>query len=230
MPYPEAVTLVAPVRFVPVSVTGTVVPLTPVLGVIDVRVGAGAETTVNVTVLLAPPGVVMETVRAESVAVAETANVAVTLVGPTTVKPLTVTPVPETVIAVAPVRFVPVRVIGTVAPCAPEVGAIEVSVGAPGEVTVNVTVLLGPPGVVMVTVRAETVAVPAIVKVAVAVVALTTVRPLTVTPVPETATAVAPVRFVPVSVTGTLVPRTPEIGEIELSVGAGTLAVTLPAT
>src|SRR5207237_2500069 len=103
----------------------------------------------------------------------------------------------------------------------------EVKVNVPcAAVTVNVTVLLVPPGVVTETVLAERVAAAAIVKVAVTVVALD-VMPLTVTPVPDTLTAVAPVRFVPVSVTGTEVPRAPVVGTIAVSVGAG---VIVPAT
>lgn len=88
--------------------------------------------------------------------------------------------------------------------------------------TVNVTVLLVPPGVVTVTVLAEMVAVAEIVKFAVTVVELTTVMLLTEMPVPDTFTADVPARFVPVKVTGTTVPRWPLLGEIEVSVGAGT--------
>ena len=51
--------------------------------------------------------------------------------------------------------------------------------------------------------------------------------PLTVTPAPDTFTAVVPVRLVPVIVTGTLVPRRPEVGEIEASVGPCTVNVTV---
>jgi len=96
----------------------------------------------------------------------------------------------------------------------------EVKARVPDAVTVKVTVLLVPPGVVTLTVLAEMVAVPEIVKFAVTVVELTTVKPLTVMPVPDTLIAVAPVRLVPVRVTGTTVSRTPEVGEIEVNVGA----------
>jgi len=58
----------------------------------------------------------------------------------------------------------------------------------------------------MVTVRALSAAPAVIAKVAVAVVSFTTVIPLAVTPLPETVTAVALVRPVPVRVTGTLAP------------------------
>jgi hypothetical protein len=56
---PPAVTEVAPFRPVPVIVTGTDVPLFPLLGVIDATVGPN---TVNVAVLLVPPGPWTETV------------------------------------------------------------------------------------------------------------------------------------------------------------------------
>src|SRR6266481_9755026 len=110
-------------------------------------------------------------------------------------------------------------------PSVPLVAAVKVNVPC-GAVTVNVTVLLVPPGVVTLTVLAPSAAVAVMVKVAVTVVALD-VMPLTVTPAPDTLTAVAPVRFVPVSVTGTEVPRAPVVGAIAVSVGAG---VIVPAT
>jgi len=87
-------------------------------------------------------------------------------------------------------------------------------------------------GVVTLTVLALSVALPVIVNVAVTVV-LVAVIPLTVTPVPDTFTAVAPVRLVPVSVTGTAVPRAPEVGAINVSVGTATAAAwnsTAPAS
>jgi hypothetical protein len=123
------------------------------------------------------------------------------------------------------VKFVPVRVTRMLAlPRTPVLGAIEVSVGAGGAITVNVTALLVPPDVVTVTFLAVSAAVLAIVKVAVTVVGFTTVRLLTVTPLPDTFTADAPVRLVPVKVTpATVVPRTPVVGAIEVSVGAGTV-------
>src|SRR5436853_1239498 len=104
----------------------------------------------------------------------------------------------------------------------PKVAEVKLTVPWP---TVNVTVLLVPPGVVTLTVLAERVAVAVIVKVVVTVVEVTVKAP-TVTPVPETFTDVAPVRFVPVRVTGTAVPRAPDAGAIEVSVGA---AVVVPA-
>lgn len=102
-----------------------------------------------------------------------------------------------------------------VVPCAPEVGLIDVSVGP---VTANDTVFELPMGVVTLTVRDETEAFDATVKVAVTLVLLVAVTLLTVTPLPETTTAVAPDRFVPVSVTAKLVPRSPEVGLMDVSV------------
>lgn len=82
--------------------------------------------------------------------------------------------------------------------------------------------LLVPPGVVTVTFLAVIAALTEIVKVAVTVVSSTTARLLTVTPDPDTTTLVpVPVKFVPVSVTGTAVPRKPELGAAEISVGKG---------
>jgi hypothetical protein len=65
---------------------------------------------------------------------------------------------------------------------------------------VNVTVLLGPPGVVTLTVWAPSVAVDVIVQFAVTVVAIGVPVIAQVTPLADTVTAVAPVRLVPVRV------------------------------
>jgi hypothetical protein len=225
-PVPDTVIVVAPVKPLPESMTGTLVPLTPVAGAIDASVGAAGLTTVNVSVLLVPPGVVTLTVLALAVAVAEIANVAVTVVLLTTVRPLYVTPAPDTVIVVAPVRSVPVSVTGTLVPLVPELGAIANRVGPN---TVNISVLLVPPGVVTLTVLALAVAVAEIVNVVVTVVELTTVTVPTVTPGPDTATVVpiAP-KFVPVKVTGTAVPCWPLLGATEVSVGpAGLTTVSV---
>src|SRR5882762_2280366 len=201
------------------------VPSVPLVAEVKLSV-PDPVTTVNVTLLLVPPGVVTLTVWAPSVAAPEIVKFALIVVAFTTVRPLTVTPVAETYTAVAPVRLVPVRVNGsTKVPRAPDAGEIEVRVGVGvGAVTVNVTLLLVPPGVVTLTVLAPSAAVDAIVKVAVTEVPLTTTMLLTVTNVPDTVTAVVPVRFVPVRVTGTAVPWTPEAGAIEVSAGAGAAA------
>jgi hypothetical protein len=130
-----------------------------------------------------------------------------------------VLPVPDTVTAVAPSRFVPASVSTIPVPAGAGLGATEVRVGPS---TVNVCALVVPPGVLTVTFLAVIAAVAVIVKVAVIVVALTTASPLTVTPVPDTATVVpVAVKFVPVSFTGTTVPRTPVFGETDVSVGTG---------
>jgi hypothetical protein len=67
-------TAVAPVRPVPVMVTGTVVPRNPVVGIIDVSEGG---TTVNVSALLGPPNVVTIILLAPSPVAAVVAKVAV---------------------------------------------------------------------------------------------------------------------------------------------------------
>src|SRR6267143_334025 len=106
-------------------------------------------------------------------------------------------------------------------PSVPLVAEVKLSVPDPAT-TVNVTVLLVPPGVVTLTVLGPSAAVAPIAKFALTTVGFTTVTPLAVTPVPDTVTAVAPVRFVPVSITGrTKVPRAPNAGDIEVRVGVG---------
>ena len=187
----------------------------------------------NGNVLVVPIGVLTPMFLIPVVAVLDTFRVTVIVVEFTTVKvpAAAVTPPLSPVSPVAPVKFAPVIVTGTarvpVAGCVAEFGLIEVMV-APS--TVNGTVLLVPPAVVMLTVLAVSAAVAEMVKFAVAVVGLSTVRPLTVTPPPLTVTALAPVRFVPVKVTGTTVPRTPVGGAIEVNVGgAGMTTVKVTA-
>lgn len=216
---PLMVTAVAPLRLVPVRVTGTVDPRAPDVGLIDVSVGTDAAVTVNCTVLVVPAGVVTLTVLPVRAAVPEIVNVAVTVLSFTTVRALTVMPPPDTLTAVAPVNPVPLRVTGTLVSRWPDVGVIEASVGPS---TVNVTLPVVPPPVVMVTFLTVSAAVFEMVKVAVTEVALTTVRLLTVTPVPETLIVCVPDRFVPVRVTLTAVPRRPDVGAIDVRVGGAT--------
>ena len=115
-------------------------------------------------------------------------------------------------------KFVPVKVTGTLLPTTPLDGLTEVSVG-PAALTVKVAAPLVPPLVVTVTLAAPSVAFPAMAKVAVICVALTTVTPLTVTPGLLTATVAPAMKFVPVKVTGTLLPTTPLDGLTEVNVG-----------
>ena len=118
-------------KLVPTRVTEKApTPFVPLLGVMEVSVGAGGNTTENETVLVVPPGVVTLMVLAPIAARAEIVKFAVTEVPLTTLMPVTVMPVPPaTLMAEAPVRLVPVKVTATVAPRMPEVGEIEVRVG-----------------------------------------------------------------------------------------------------
>lgn len=229
MPAPETATVLPVVKLVPASVTGTVVPRcanVEAAGVTEVNVAAGGLTTVKapVRVLVAPIGVVTLTFLAVSAAPAVIAQLALMVVA-VDVIPVHVTPAPDIVTADAPVRLVPISVTGTVVPRAPEVGAIEVSVG-PCTVNAPVKVLVPPFGVVAATFLAESVAVAVMTQFALMVVALVPVT-VQVTPVPDMVTAVAPCRSVPVSVTGTVVPRTPVVGLIEASVGPVTVNGTV---
>ena len=111
---PPTLMPVAALRFVPVSVTGTDDPRTPLLGLICVSTGA---TTVKVTGLLVPPEVVTVTFLAVRAAPPAIVNVAVTVVSLTTAMLLTEMPADGvTVTAVVPVKAVPVRVTGTTLP------------------------------------------------------------------------------------------------------------------
>ena len=138
--------------------------------------------------------------------------------------PVQFTPFPDMVIAVAPLRSLPATLTGTVVLCVPVEGVIEVIV-AP--CTVNVGAPLAgvvPPGVVTLTFLDVSPAVVVIAQLAFTVVEVD-VRPEQVTPAPETVTAVAPDRLVPVRVIATVVPRTPEVGEIDANVGTGELTL-----
>src|ERR1700710_457404 len=94
-PAPTSLTCDAEVKFVPVSVTLTDVPLAPLEGVPEESVGRVLATvTVNVVELLVPPAVVTETLEAPSVAPAAIVSVAVALVPLTTDTFDTVIPLP----------------------------------------------------------------------------------------------------------------------------------------
>jgi hypothetical protein len=95
--------------------------------------------------------------------------------------------------------------------------------------TLNATVLLVPPGLmVTVTVLAPSAAPTVIAQFALTVVAVELPVMLQVTPAPDTVTAVAPVKPVPDRVTGTAVPRAPEVGAIEVRAGPSNVKVTPP--
>ena len=152
----------------------------------------------NETVLLVPPGAVTLTFLGVVSAPAVIAKDAVTVVSFTTVRPLAVTPVPDTLIAVVPVRPLPVRVIGTLVPCSPNPGAIELNTGPS---TVKVWVVLVPPDVVTLTFLTLIVAAAVIVKLAVIVKEFTTVMGPTRTSFPDTSTFSTAVKLEPVSFT-----------------------------
>ena len=214
---------VAPVRFVPLKVTGTVAPRAPEVGATELSVGAGGL-TVKVTALLVPPAAVTVMLRAPVAALASITRVAVICVAVATGVPLRVRP--DGRFRVEPVRFAPVKITGTVAPWTPDVGAMEASVGV-GGLTVKATALLVPPGVVTVMLWAPVAALAPITREAVICVAVATGVPLTV--MPDGRFRLAPVRFVPVRVTGSVAPWTPEVGAMEVSVGAAGLTVNVTA-
>lgn len=97
-------------KFVPVSVTLTDVPLVPLEGLTDVSVGRVlAKFTVKTAVLLVPPVVVNERLRAPGAALAAIVNVAVALVLLTTDTFDTVRPLPPLTVSGA-TKPLPVRV------------------------------------------------------------------------------------------------------------------------
>jgi len=179
----------------------TLVPTGPLVGEKPVIVGGLAVTVKALLLVAVPPGVV--TLRGPEVAVLGT--VTVIEVAEVTAK-VAATPLKAT--AVAPVKLVPVRV--TLVPTGPLVGAKLVMVGGLA-VTVNALLPVAvPPGVV--TLRSPVVA-------PVGTVAAIDVAEVTakVVPTPLKATAVAPVKLVPVIVT--LVPTGPLVGAKLVTVG-----------
>ena len=121
---PPTFTLVAPVRLVPVIVIHVPPIVEPLVGVTDVRVGAGT-TYVNAFVNVAVPlGAVTATLFAPAVPAGVTA---VMLVAETTWTLVAATP--PTFTLVAPVRFVPVIVIAVPPRVEPLVGVTAVIVG-----------------------------------------------------------------------------------------------------
>src|SRR5579863_1296776 len=193
----------------------------------EASVGAGGLTMLNAPFSVAlPAGLFTVTLRPPPPrpAVGATVKVAVMVVSFTTVKLLTVTPLPLTAALVAPVKPIPVMVTATLVPRAPEVGLMAVTAGP----TLKLTVLLVPFGEVTLTVRVVVLAVAGMAQFAVTVVpsavdvTLEQVMTLPV-PVPDMLTDVAPARPLPLSVTGTVVPRLPEVGLIDVRVGPATV-------
>src|ERR1035438_3997030 len=111
----------------------------------ELRVG-GPELTVNDTGPLLPSVVMTLTVVSPGAALAPMAKVALICVVFTTVTPLTVTPPLATMMVAPGMKLVPDKVTGTVAPCAPFDGLMELMVGTAG-ITVKDTGTLVPPEV-----------------------------------------------------------------------------------
>jgi hypothetical protein len=193
-------TAVAPVKAVPVKVT--VVIAAPLVGVKLVMVGAA--TTVKLVELVAVPPGVVTLIFPVVVPVGTVVAIDVAVTVPR------VAAVPLNFTLVAPERFVPVMVTGV--PTPPLVGVKLVIVGAATTVKLDELVTV-PPGVVTLIFPVEA---PVGTVVAIEV-AVTVPR---VAAVPLNFTLVAPVRFVPVMVTG--VPTPPLVGLELVIVGAAT--------
>src|SRR5579864_9029616 len=93
------------------------------------RAGAGGL-IVNVTALLTPPAVVTVILCGPAAKFAGITRCAVIWFALTTGAAVVLIPAGR--FSVAPARFVPVRVTGTLAPCTPDGGLIEVSDGGGG--------------------------------------------------------------------------------------------------
>jgi hypothetical protein len=146
---------------------------------------------------------------------------AVICVALTMLTSLTAIPPPLIATVVPLTKPLPVSVMVTAAPATALLGLRAVRDGAPA-VTVKVSALVVPAGVVIVSVRLPSGASAAIAAVAVAVVLFTTVTLLTAMPLPLRVTVGgAPVleKFVPDTVRGSVVPAVPEDGVTADSAG-----------
>ena len=213
---PPTVTLVAPVKLVPVIVIAVPPAVEPDVGETEEIVG-GAK-YVNAFVAVAVPlGVVTATFFAPAVPAGVTA---VTLVDETTTTLVAATP--PTVTLVAPVKLVPVIVIAVPPAVEPVAGETEEIVG--GATNVNASAALAAPyGVVTATLTAP--------RVPAGVTAVTLVDETTTTLVaatPPTVTLVAPVKLAPVIVIAVPPAVEPVAGETEEMAGSGVLATRKP--
>ena len=163
-------------------------------------------------------GFVTVTVREPVAAPTSIVTFALSSVALTKVVELTVTPAPKD--AVAPVsKLVPLTATFSVPPWSPELGLVEVTVGPALTVKALASDPLPASGLVTVTARAPVAAPEAIVTLALSSVALSNVVELTVMPAPNE--AVAPLtKFVPLTATVSVPPRSPELGLVEVTVGA----------
>jgi hypothetical protein len=137
IPGPAATEVTPGTKFVPVSVTVSVVPGGASSGSMLISVGGGTS-TVNVWVPLVPPAVATVTVRFPGAARGSIVKVAVSAVEVATTTSLTETPPPLTVTEVAPAtKVVPVTATVMDVPRTPVDGVRLTSVGT-GGLTVNV--------------------------------------------------------------------------------------------
>ena len=181
-------------RLVPVSVTVVAVPALAVAGAMLVSTGG----ILNVSELLLPPGVVTVMLCGPAGTVEAMTRVAVIEVGVTTGAPESVIPAGR--FSVPPNSPVPARVTGTDEAADPCAGAIPVSWGVGAE-SVNASALLGPLGVVTITLTGPSAAVAEIAKLATIWVAVALVMDAAI---PGPASSVAEPRSVPVRVTDTV--------------------------
>ena len=193
---PPKLTVVAPVKLVPVIVT--VIPGPAEVGLKDVIVGTGTYVNVPDEVAV-PPGVVTEMVPLVPLATTAVMDVALTTLKETAA-------VPPKLTSVASARFVPVIV--TVSPLVADVGVKELITGA--GTNVNPASVPVPSGVVTLILPLVPLATTAVMDVA-----LTTLNEAAA--VPPKLTAVAPVKLVPVIVT--VAPGPAEVGVNEVIVG-----------
>lgn len=220
-------------KFVPLTVRVSVWPEVPETGVTLVIVGIGL-TILNpfTSDELPPPGAafVTETVRGPLEAVGAIANRAVIWVLLRTLASDTLISGPALTVVTPTMNPEPVRVTFTVPPLAPLSGVTrEIEGTGLTIVKADERIPDPPPGPVFTTVTSlkPGVAAESIAILAVRDVGLTNVVETTLTPLPNPALLVSWTKFVPVSVTSSIWPIPPLVGETAVTVGVGFVTLNM---
>ena len=215
---PPTVTLLAPVKFVPVIVKAVPPNVVPNVGAMLMMVGSGTTYVNALGKVAVPPAVVTATLCAPAVpggvdAVIEVALTTTTLVAAT----------PPTVTLLAPVKFVPVIVKAVPPNVVPNAGAMLAMVGADEAIYVNAPVLVTGP----LTVFTKTSFKPAVPAGVTAIICDSNLLVMLANE-PPTSTLVAPSKLVPVIVIVVAPVVGPVTGLTSEMVGVGTTYVNAP--
>jgi hypothetical protein len=224
IPVPLRVTFAPVTKPVPVMVSSWLTaPWPRVAGLTEVKVGAGFTVNADEAVIVPASGLVRIRSRAVAAAPPATETLIVSEVALLNVTLLTVIPVPLKEAVMPSTKPVPTTSRAWLdEPCGRLTGVTEVKAGAAFTVKAPFAVTVPPSVLVIVRFRADTVALGAMVTLAVSEVALLKVVEFTVIPVPLKVTAAPVTKPVPVIVRSWLADPWPRVaGLTEVKVGAG---------